>query len=72
MIPLNYIFKKFTRGYKFTKSLEKINQLLSMDNIKYLAKNEKYSDMKDTLIKTTRIYSQYLGMEFGTENVSYS
>ena len=34
MMPLNYILKKYTGGYKFTKSKEKINHLMYMDDIK--------------------------------------
>ena len=34
MIPLNYILKKFKEGYKFTKSQEKINPLIYMDDSK--------------------------------------
>ena len=52
------------RGYKFTKLQEMINHLMYMD-IKISAKNEKELD---TLIETIRIYSQDIGMKFGTEN----
>ena len=41
MMPLNHILKKCTAGYKFTKSQEKINHLMYMDDIKLFAKNEK-------------------------------
>ena len=34
MIPLNYILKKFTGRYKFTKSQENINHLMYMDDMK--------------------------------------
>ena len=41
MMTLNHIFKKCTVGYKLSKSQEKINHLMYMDNIKLFAKNEK-------------------------------
>ena len=37
MIPLNYILRKFTGSYKFTKS-QKIYHLIYMDGIKLFAK----------------------------------
>ena len=41
MMPLNYILGKCTAGYKLSRSQEKINHLMYMDDIKLLAKNEK-------------------------------
>ena len=64
MMPLNYILRKCTGGYKFTNSQEKINHLMYMDDIKIFAKNEKELE---TLVQTIRIYSQDIGMEFGIE-----
>ena len=55
--------------YKFTKSQEKINHLLYMDDIKISAKNKKESK---TLIQTIWIYSQDIGMEFGKWEVCYA
>ena len=49
-------------GYKLSRSQEKINHLMYMDDIKLFAKNEKELE---TLINTVRIYSQDIGMEFG-------
>ena len=56
--------KKCTGGYKFTKSPEKITQLMYMDDIKLFVKNEKELV---TLIQTIRIYSQDIGIECGIE-----
>ena len=39
--PLNHILRKCTNGYKLSKSQEKINHLMYMDDIKLSAKNEK-------------------------------
>ena len=64
MMPLNHILRKCTAGYKLSRSQEKINHLIYMDDIKLLAKNEKELE---TLIHTVRIYSQDIGMEFGIE-----
>ena len=63
MMPRNHIRSKCVGGYKFTKSLEKINQLMYMDDIKVFAENEK-TKIK-TLMRIVRIYSQDIGMEFG-------
>ena len=57
---------KIQHGYKLGRSLEKINHLMYMDDIKLFAKNEK--ELK-TLTLVVRIYIQDIGMEFGIENV---
>ena len=41
MMPLKQIHRKFTAGYKPSKSQEKINHFMYMDDIKLLAKNER-------------------------------
>ena len=64
MMPLNHILRKCTAGYKLSRSQEKINHLMYMDDTKLFAKNEKE---QETLIHTVRIYSQDIGMEFGIE-----
>ena len=38
MISLNYILRKCTGGYKFTKSQEKINHIMYKDDINLFAK----------------------------------
>ena len=40
MMPLNYILRKCTTGYKLSRSEEKINHLMNMDDIKLFAKNK--------------------------------
>ena len=62
MIPLNDIFRKCTAEYKLSRSQEKINHLMYMDDIKLFAKNEKELE---TLIYAIRIFSQDIGTEFG-------
>ena len=64
MMPLNPLLRKCTAGHKLSRSEEKINHLMYMDNIKLYAKNEKGLE---TVIHTVRIYSQDIGMEFGIE-----
>ena len=63
-MPLNYILRKCTAGYKLSRLQEKINHLMYMDDIKLFAKNEK--ELK-TPIHAVRIYSQDIGMEFGID-----
>ena len=41
MMPLNHILRKGTAGYKLSRSQEKINHLMYIENIKLFAKNEK-------------------------------
>ena len=41
MMPLNHILRKYTAGYKLSRSQEKINHLMYMDNINYLQKMKK-------------------------------
>ena len=63
MISLKHILRKCTAGYKLSRSQEKIDHLMYMDDIKLFAKNEKEME---TLIHTVRIYGQNIGMEFYT------
>ena len=67
MMPLNHILRKCTAGYKLSRSQEKVNHLIFMDDIKLFAKNEKELE---TFIHSIRIYSQGIGMEFGIEKCS--
>ena len=64
VMPLNHILRKCTAGYKLSRSQEKVNHLMCMDDIKLFAKNEKELE---NLIHTIRICSQDIGMEFGIE-----
>ena len=41
MMPLSHILRKCTAGYKLSKSKEKINHLMYMDDIRLFGKNEK-------------------------------
>ena len=57
--------KKCTEGYKFTKSQEKINHIMYMDDIKLFAKNERELEC---ILQTIRTYSHDIRMEYGREN----
>ena len=61
-ILLSHILRKCIRGYKSTKSLEMINQLLYEDDIKHFVENEKELENP---IQMIIIYRQDIGMEFG-------
>ena len=41
MIPLSHVLRKFAAGYKLSKTREKINHLMYMDDIKLFVNNEK-------------------------------
>ena len=41
MMPLNHIRRKYRAGYKLSKSQEKINHLMYMDDIKLFAKKRR-------------------------------
>ena len=64
MMPLKHILKKCTARRKLSKSQEKINYLMYMNDIKLFAKYEKELE---TLIYAVRIYSQDIRMGFGIE-----
>ena len=64
MMPRKHILRKCAAGYKLSRSQEKINHLMYMDDIKLFEKNEKELE---TLIRGVRIYSQDIGVEFGIE-----
>ena len=64
MMPINHIFRKCTAGYKLSRSQDKINHLIYIDDIKLFANNDKELE---TLIHTVRVYSRGIGMEFGIE-----
>ena len=61
-MPLNHILRKFTAGYKLSRSQEKINHLMYMGDIKLFAKNDKELE---TQIHAVRIYTQGIGKGFG-------
>ena len=58
--------RKYTTWYKLSRSQEKMNPLMYMEDIKLFAKNEKELE---TLIHVVRIYSQEIGMKLALKNV---
>ena len=63
-MPFNHILKNCTAGYKLSRSQEKLNHLIYIDDFKLCAKNEKELE---TLIHAVRIYNQDVGMELSIE-----
>ena len=61
--PLSQIITKTGYGYQFRSGVT-ISHLLYMDDIKLYARNEREID---SLIHTTRIYSNDIGMSFGLD-----
>ena len=60
MISLNHFLRKYTAGYKISKSQEKINHLMHMDDIKLFAKNGKELEI---LKQAVRVYTQDIRIE---------
>ena len=54
----NHILRKCTAGYKLSRSQEKINHMMFMDDVKLFAKNEKELE---NLTYAVRIYSLDIG-----------
>ena len=64
LIPLSLILRKAKAAYEFSKSKEKSNHVLFMDDLKLYSKSEKGLD---SLIQTVRVFSEDIGMRFGIE-----
>ena len=64
MMSHNHILRKCTVGYKLSKSQEKINHRMYMEDIKLFDKNEKELE---TIIQAIRIYNQDIGIKIGTD-----
>ena len=64
MIPLSLILRKAKAKNEFSKSKEKINHLLFMDDLKLYSRNERGLD---SLVQTVRVFSEDIGMEFDIE-----
>ena len=58
MMQLNYILRNCIKSNKFTKSQQKINHYINMDDIKQYAK--KIGVLKQTI----QVHSQYIYVEF--------
>ena len=48
MMPLNYLLRKCTAGYKLSRSQEKINHLMYMDDVKLFVKKWKRTGNTNT------------------------
>ena len=59
------ILRKAKAAYEFSQRKEKINHnFLCMDDLKLCSRSEKGLD---SLVQTARVFSEDIGMEFGTE-----
>ena len=67
MILINYNLRKYSRGYRFTRSQEKVNHLIYMDDTYRLQKSKR---TRDTNTKKKGIYRQEIEMEFAIEKCS--
>ena len=61
MIPLSLILRKGKATYELSKSKEKINHLLFMDDLKLYSRSEKGLD---SLVQIVRVFSENIGMGF--------
>ena len=64
LIPLKLILIKGKATYEFSKSKEKINHLLFMDDLKLYSRSEKGLD---SLVQTVRVFSEDIETEFVIE-----
>ena len=64
LISLSLVLRKAKTGYEFSEGKEKINHLLSMDDLKLYIRNEKGLD---PLVQAVHVFSEDTGMEFGIE-----
>ena len=64
LIPLSLILRKAKAAYDFSESIEKINHLLFMDDLKLHSRSEKGLD---SLVQTVHVFSKDIGMEVGIE-----
>ena len=64
LIPLSLILRKAKAAYEFSESIEKIKHLSFMDDLKLFGRSEKGLH---SLVQTVRVFSEDIGMEFGTK-----
>ena len=64
MILLSFILRKTKAAYEFSGSKENIIHLLFMDALKLYSRDEKGLE---SLVKTIRVFSEDIGMEFGID-----
>ena len=64
LIPLSLILRKAKAAHEFSEIREKINHILLMGNLKLYSRSKKGLG---SLVKTVRVFSEDIGMEFGIE-----
>ena len=62
LLPPIHILRDAAPGYHFQSNGKKVNHVLFMDDLKLYASNEKSLEL---LIRTVRVFSNDIGMEFG-------
>ena len=65
LIPLSLILRKCNAQYSLGKDKPSINHLLFMDDLKLYARSD---DAIDSLVRTVRLFSQDIGMQFSVKN----
>ena len=65
LVPLSLILRKTKAAYEFSGSKENIIHLLFMDALKLYSRDEKGLE---SLVKTIRVFSEDIGMQFGIDN----
>ena len=64
LIPLSLILRKCNAQNSLGKDKPSINHLFFMDDLKLYARSD---DAVDSLVRTVRLFSQEIGMEFGVK-----
>ena len=64
LISLSLILREAKAAYEFSENKEKINRLLFMHDLKLYSQNEKGLN---SLVKTVRVFSEDIGLEFPIE-----
>ena len=64
LILVSLILRKAKAAYEFFRKQREVYHLLFMDDLKLYSRSEKGLD---SLAETVRVFSEDIGMEFGTE-----
>ena len=64
LILVSLILRKAKAAYEFFRKQREVHHLLFMDDLKLYSRSEKGLD---SLAETVRVFTEDIGMEFGTE-----
>ena len=67
MVPLTWFLKRAKAGYEWDNKGLKLNHLLFMDDLKFLAKTK---NQIGSLVQTVRMFSGDIGKQFGIKKWS--